>query len=266
MSYKIVFSDIDGTLLNSDHRMSENTEKAIKYIKEQGIPFVIVTARGPSGVYPIFRRYNFVAPIICYSGALILGENGELIYSKGISKTTVSSLINTITERGFDCTWNVYTMRDWIVNDKSDERVIIEENIVEVQATKGSIDDIPNGMEIGKFLCMCNPEEIDEIEAVLKKKYPSLSIVKSSDILLEVMERGVNKGMAVELFCNRLEIDKKAAVAFGDHYNDIEMLKTVGTAFLMENAPEDMKADFNMTSSNDEEGVFRALKKIGLVD
>ena len=64
MSYKIVFSDIDGTLLNSEHRMSENTEKAIKYIKEQGIPFVIVTARGPSGVYPIFRRYNFVPDLI----------------------------------------------------------------------------------------------------------------------------------------------------------------------------------------------------------
>ncbi|SHI29800.1 Cof-type HAD-IIB family hydrolase [Pseudobutyrivibrio xylanivorans] len=266
MNYKIVFSDIDGTLLNSNHRMSENTENAIKNLKRQGIPFVIVTARGPSGVYPIFRRYNFVAPIICYSGALILGEDGEIIFSKGISKSTVSSLIRVITEEGWDCTWNVYTMDDWIVNDKSDERVIKEENIVEVQSTKGSVDDIPNGMEIGKFLCMCNPDEIDEIEAVLKKKYPSLSIVKSSDILLEVMEKGVNKGIAVEMFCEKLNINKIDAVAFGDHYNDIEMLKTVGAPFLMENAPEDMKADFNITSSNDEEGVFQALKKIGLLD
>lgn len=266
MNYKIVFSDIDGTLLNSKHRMSENTENAIKNLKQQGIPFVIVTARGPSGVYPIFRRYNFWAPIICYSGALILGEDGEIIFSKGISKPTVSSLIETITEEGWDCTWNVYTMDDWIVNDKSDERVINEENIVEVQATKGTVEDIPNGMEIGKFLCMCNPSETDEIEARLRKKFPSLSIVKSSDILLEVMEKGVNKGMAVELFCKKLNINKIDAVAFGDHYNDIEMLKAVGTPFLMANAPEDMKAEFNITSSNDEEGVFKALKKIGLTE
>ena len=80
------------------------------------------------------------------------------------------------------------------------------------------------------------------------------------------MEKGVNKGIAVEMFCDKLNINKNDAVAFGDHYNDSEMLKTVGTPFLMENAPEDMKADFNMTSSNDEEGVFKAIKKIGLLD
>ena len=64
MRYKIVFSDVDGTLLNSNHRMLDSSVEAIKKLKQQGIPFVIVTARGPSGIYPIFRRYNFVSPMI----------------------------------------------------------------------------------------------------------------------------------------------------------------------------------------------------------
>lgn len=268
MSYKIVFSDVDGTLLNSKHRMLEGTLNAIKDLQRRDIPFVIVTARGPSGIYPIFRRYSFVCPIVCYSGALIIDENGNVIYSKGISKDTSCKIINYIEEEGFDCTWNVYSLDSWIVNDKSDPRVINEENIVEAQSTEGKVEDLPNGTEAGKILCMCNPDCTDQVEAALKKKFPTLSIVRSSDILVEIMERGVTKGHSVRLLLDKLNINSDDAIAFGDHYNDIEMLKAVGKPFLMSNAPEELKAQFpssNITDGFDDEGIYNALKKVGMI-
>lgn len=267
MDYKIVFSDIDGTLLNSNHRMLEGTEKSIKSLLKQNIPFVIVTARGPSGVYPIFKRYNFVCPMVCYSGALILDENGEIMYSKGISKSTTAAIIDFIQEEKFECTWNIYSMDKWIVNNKKDPRVIREENIVEAQSMEGSVDDLTDGTTAGKILCMCNPLFTDEIEEKIKKKFKSLSIVKSSDILLEIMERGVTKGESINIICDKWGIDPKEAIAFGDHYNDVEMLENVGRPFLMANAPEDLKQrDFTLTADMDSEGIYKALKLLELVE
>lgn len=268
MSYQIVFSDIDGTLLNSNHRMLDGTLEAVKSLQKRDIPFFIVTARGPSGVYPIFRRYNFICPIVCFSGALILDEHGNVIYSKGVSKDTTAKIIDYVEASGFDCTWNVYSMDSWIVNNRTDPRIINEENIVEVQSTVGTVNDLPDGAEIGKILCMCNPDKTDEIEAGLRKRFPSLSIVRSSDILVEVMEKGVTKGQSVKIICDKLGINPDDAIAFGDHYNDIEMLKAVGMPFLMDNAPMELKAQFpseNITDGFDDEGIYNALKKIGMI-
>ena len=56
MDKKIVFCDVDGTLLNKDHRLLDSTVESIRQLKQRDIPFVIVTARSPSGIYPIFKR------------------------------------------------------------------------------------------------------------------------------------------------------------------------------------------------------------------
>ena len=70
---RIVFSDIDGTLLDSGNRMTPLTERAVKDLAGRGIPFVIISARSPSGIYPILEEYGLRCPIIAYSGALALG-------------------------------------------------------------------------------------------------------------------------------------------------------------------------------------------------
>lgn len=265
MDFRIVFSDIDGTLLNSEHRMLNSTLCAIRALEENGIPFVIVTARGPSGVRPIFDRYGFVCPMICYSGALIIDENNRITHSEGFRADDARGIISFIENGRFDCTWNIYSEEQWIVNDRSDRRVRIEEEIVEVNATEGSISLLPQDALVGKLLCMCEPESICDIENELKKRYPNLSIVKSSDTLLEVMERGITKASGVARMCRDMNISLDKAVAFGDHFNDAEMLRSVGIPFLMGNAPDEMKKDFScIIGNNDEDSISHALKSIRL--
>lgn len=264
---KIVFCDVDGTLLDNNHRMLESTRKAIKMLQDKDIPFVIVTARGPSGVYPIFERYKFVCPMVCYSGALMIDEDGQILYSNGFSKDTARAIIAFLEAEKFDCTWNIYSMDSWIVNNRKDARVALEEQIVEAKATEGSVDMLADGVDVGKLLCMCNPEKTDQIESTLKNKFPFLSIVRSSDILIEIMNKGISKGKSIEFICNKWDINIKEAVAFGDHYNDLEMLETVGTPFLMENAPTELKDKIkNITFSNEADGIYYGLKKIGIID
>ena len=80
------------------------------------------------------------------------------------------------------------------------------------------------------------------------------------------MEKGINKETGVRTLCGKWGIPVENAVAFGDNYNDFDMLNTVGLPFLMGNAPEDLKKLVpNVTSDNNSEGILKGLVKAGLV-
>lgn len=262
---RIVFSDVDGTLLNSEHKITPLTEQAIKGLKSQEIPFVIISARSPSGIYPILDEYKFNCPIISYSGALILDVNRNILFHKGIKKPYVKKIIEFIENNHFDMSWCIYSLDEWIVKDKNDPRIIREETIVKAAAMQGSVDSITDD-EINKILCICNPEKILEIEKKLKEAFPDYSIVKSSDILLEIMENGITKATAVQTLCSIWNIPLSEAVAFGDNYNDIEMLETVGNGILMGNAPDKLKERIRIhTNGHNHDGIYYGLLKMNLV-
>ena len=113
---KIVFSDVDGTLLDSNHKVLPNTLVAIKKMQIKDVPFVIISARSPSGIYPILLKNNFNCPIISYSGALILDSNKKVLYHKGMDKDNARKIISFIEERNFDLTWCLYSFDEWVVN------------------------------------------------------------------------------------------------------------------------------------------------------
>lgn len=266
VNYKIVFSDVDGTLLNTRHQVLPGTLLAIKSLQKQDIPFVIVSARSPSGIYPIQEKYGFNCPVISYSGALIMDESKRVLYSKGFSRDLAGKVIEFIEASRFDCSWNIYSKDTWVVKDRKDPRVAREENIVQAKAVEGTVEILSEDADVGKILCICDPDCILDIERKLKKEFPSLSVVKSSEILLEVMHGSVTKGSAVKTLCGMWGIPLSNTVAFGDNYNDVEMLETVAMPFLMGNAPEELKIKFpNVTESNDEEGIYAGLTKIGLI-
>lgn len=261
---KIVFSDIDGTLLNSTHQITPLTQQAIRALEHAQIPFVIVSARGPSGITPIMWEYGFQCPIICYSGALILSENGQVLFQKGFQKRTAKAIIELAEQRQFDLSWCLFSFDEWIVKDRSDPRIVREEKIVKAESKQGPLETIA-GDDVHKILCICNPRQILTIEQELKKAFPHLSIAKSADHLLEIMERGVTKAAAVKQFCQMRQIAPADTAAFGDNYNDLEMLQTVGHGFFMENAPAELKRLFPChTKDNDHDGIFFALRKMGL--
>lgn len=262
---KIVFSDIDGTLLNSKHEITQLTLIAIKKLKEQKIPFVITSSRSPSCIYPILDEYKFNVPIIAYSGALIMDENRDILFHKGFNKEKARKIIMFIEENCFNLAWGIYSFDQWIVKDKSDKRVIREENIVKVQAMQGNLDSIDKN-EIHKILCICNPNQILEIEQKLKETFFDCSVVKSSDILLEIMADGISKATAVNRLCKQWNIALEETIAFGDNYNDVEMLKTVHYGYLMDNAPEKLKREISLrTLDNDHDGIYDALLKQNII-
>lgn len=264
--YKIVFSDVDGTLLNSRHQVLPSTLQAIYALEASGLPFVIISARSPSGIYPILREYGFRCPIIAYSGALILNKNGEVLYQKALPRNRASEILHFAEEKGFDLSWCLYSLDDWLVKDKSDPRIRREEQIVKACSRQGTADSLPEHARIHKILCICTEESLPPAEEALSQEFPDCTIVRSSETLLEIMEKDVSKARAMREFCSLHGFSPREAIAFGDHYNDLEMLREAGCGILMGNAPRELKAQIPfITYDNDHDGISAALKKLHLI-
>ena len=240
---KAVFSDVDGTLLNSVHRVTPRTGEWIHRILDKDIPFVIVSARSPSGIYPIMKRNGFECALISYSGALIMDRDRTVLYSKEIERGLAERIEQFFVKKAYDMSWCIYSGDDWLSPDRSDPRILREESIVEAQSREGSVKDLAPGRGVNKFLCIC--------------------AVKSSDILLEIMAKGISKAEAVKRFCAHLGISPEETIAFGDNFNDVEMLEAVGRSYVMGNAPEEILARFHHhTADNDHDGIADVLEQI----
>ena len=258
---QIVFSDIDGTLLNSAHEITADTQAALRKLQNQGIPFALVSARSPAAIAPIRARYALAGPQISFSGALILDAQGHTVHDCPMPLSQAREIIGFLEDEGMDAAWALYSARDWWVRFPDDPRVAMEVGIVGLQPQR-----LPRGVwpeeRLYKVLCICNPAAADGIEVRMKRRFPHLSIVRSGQMMLEIMMNGVNKGMAVRRLCAALGIDPRNAVALGDHYNDLDMLKAVGRPVVMGNAPGEIQALFDaVTADNDHDGVARALEK-----
>ena len=155
-----------------------------------------------------------------------------------------------------------YGFHDWIVDDRSDPRIVREEFFV--QATSRESRDLAGtfaGRGVHKFLLMGEPASITRAQRVVAERFPHLTAVRSNDILCEVMSNKASKSHAIEVLCEHYGADRARAVSFGDGPNDIDMLKAVRRSFAMANAEDIVKqaASETIPWTNEESGVARML-------
>lgn len=268
MQYKMVFSDIDGTLLDSKHRMSSATKQKIRELSQRGVPFILVSARMPSGILPLQDELGVKAPIVCYSGALVLDEQGEVLSSVGLSRTRGLEVEAYIKSEWQQVSCSAFSFNDWIVDDARNEWVAEEERITGSAPKEGRISDfVPQDGQIHKFLCMGEAEAIAKLGSALQERFPELTVYRSKDTYLEIMAGEASKSGAVGILCGQYELPIEATVSFGDNFNDVDMLLATGLGFAMGNAPAEVRerAPF-VTLDNDHEGLLAGLNQLSFAD
>lgn len=257
MKFQCVFSDIDGTLLNTSHQITKATKNKIKELHEKHIPFILVSARMPKGIRFLQEELEIDDPIICYSGGLILDKN-KVIYSQTIEQEKTLKLLTFLKQQAI-CT-TVYFHDHWLVYNSEDKWIIQESKITGIIP---ELIDFKSIHEVHKILCMGESEAISILEKQLKQLFPSLSIYKSKPTYLEIMDGTISKSKAIKIVCKDKQISIKKSVSFGDNYNDIDMLEVTKWGFAMKNAPEDVLKRIPMhTLSNDEDGIVYALNDL----
>lgn len=268
MQYKMVFSDIDGTLLDSAHRISSGTGQKIRELSQRGVPFILVSARMPSGILPLRDELGVKAPIVCYSGALVLDEHGETLSSVGLSHEKALEIEAYIKNEWQQICCSAFSYHDWIVDDARNEWVEEEARITGSMPKEGVISRlIPENGQIHKFLCMGDAEAIAGLGSALEERFPALTVYRSKGTYLEIMDGGASKSGAVRTLCALSEIPIEATVSFGDNFNDVDMLLATGLGFAMGNAPAEVKRQApRVTLDNDHEGVRAGLEQLNFAD
>lgn len=265
MSAQLIFSDLDGTLINDDLKVTAATRDAIRRQIINGNIFVPASARLPKGMMTVVNQILKVCPFIAYNGALALDETGKVLISRFFNAKEAAEICRYVDEQDNDAAWNIYSGYVWYCSEQKSPRVEHEESIVKVQATPTTIEQIAKLQGVHKGLIMGEPEDLDRMQAELTAKYPDLTFVRSSKILLEIVLKGVSKASAVRIVAQEYGVDLKNCIAFGDNYNDEDMLEKVGYPFLMGNAPAELKQKFapaQITADNNHDGVAKALAKI----
>lgn len=258
--YKAVFSDIDGTLLNTSHQIPEKTREKIMDINRQGIPFVLVSARMPKGMTAIRDELGSRNPMICYSGALVVDGDGKPIYSVALKEEEAREICKTIPEITPDVSVNVYSKDRWMAEDLKEYWVDQEMKITGVKADEVSFQDADVMKEVHKILCMGPADSITVLENKLQKSFPDIRIYKSKDTYLEIMSMKASKSDAVHMLEHVFGVTRDEIIAFGDGHNDIDMIQYAGLGVAMGNASDEVKkaADY-VTDINDREGLRQVL-------
>ncbi len=266
MEYKIVFSDIDGTLLNEERELSSATIKAVKKLKNK-VPFVLISARMPAAMRHLQQELEIGdIPIICYNGGLIIA-NQELLSSTTISMIILEQLHQWNKKTG--CHLSLYHQDEWYVPamDQWAQREFKNTKVLPVVRSNAAVIEQwkKEEKEAHKIMAMGDEDHIDQIRDFLESCFPGqLHMYRSKNTYLEIAPKSISKFTAIELLLEKhFNLSTTEAVAIGDNYNDVEMLKNIGYGVAVGNArPEALEAANVVAGKSIEDGVAKILAEI----
>ncbi len=258
-SYKMVFSDLDGTLLNSAHHVPAATAQYLRVLSAPGVPFVIVTARMPQAAYPLQEEIGISSPIICYGGALTLDARHQILRSVTLSATDTARVMVWVQKKWPDVSCSLYAQNTWYA--PQDKLVEEESRITGVTAQPLVCNQKVRAHKV--FLMVRESERCPQMLEQLKQAFSALCVSYSGFGHIEITAPGACKAQALQDLCQQLHIPVSQSVAFGDSLNDADMLRAAGLGVAVANAAAQVRAAADrICPSNEEEGVRQTLQEL----
>ena len=259
---KAIFMDLDGTVLTSEHKVSENLIRKLREVEEKGVKIFIATGRTFSSSKPFVEMLGIKNPVINYNGGRITNPlNSEVIFEKPVEAQDVKELIKISRKKGIHL--NLYMDDKLYIENETDEGTKYSES-VEIPYYVKNFDEFI-GKTSTKALFIAENSILLELKKELEEKLPHINFVFSKPHYLECLNKEVNKGLAIKELLKKYDISPEETIAFGDQWNDLEMLKFVKYGYLMGNATEELKQEFSkdkITLSNDEDGIYEVIKAL----
>lgn len=271
MKYKAIFCDFDGTIYTEDHRISQvNKDTIAQYVKKGG-KFIVSTGRLFSAIYPKLVEMNLDGDVIVYQGAGVYDiKTKTQIFGQYFKREQAVKALEYVESLGDEYVPIVYIddichCREF--NDYVKEFVTIcnigykETNIPLSQYVKQS-EHLPV-----KVLVLMDSKYCDAFSEEGIRRFPDLAFMRSHSFIVEIMTKGIDKGLAVKWLCDKYGINTEDTISLGDSENDIAMIKTAGLGVAMANAMPKVKevADY-IADSNDNDGVAKVIQKFCLGD
>lgn len=257
---KLIASDMDGTLLDENSNLPQNFYDTLNKLNKNNKKFVIASGRSYRSLEEIFTPYCNQLYFICDNGSYIVEPGKEPIVSI-IPKDTVINIIHECEKIP-----NIYVilcgMKHSYYKPCSNE---IETQIFSYyNLQKKAVSDLTSvNDDIFKIAIYDTMGSKDNSFKILNPLFgKDYKVVVSGDKWVDINNKHINKGAALKKIQEDYGISYDETMAFGDFYNDIELLQNAKYSFVMENANEDMKQYGNfIAESNKNNGVIKAIEK-----
>lgn len=238
----LICSDLDGTLLNEEFKVSKENAEAIEYFKSEGGYFTFITGRMPYYAREIYEMARPNAPIGCSNGAAIYDyESGEYIWSREMDKSALRFLEiveQELPELGF----NINTFEEVLFCKESSAMKFIRD-IAGLPNTCGDFRKVQE-----PFVKVVFGHEdsslIDRLEEMLQAApwVERFDALRAGFCLYEMQMKGIHKGIVLPILAEHLGIDEKKIIAVGDQENDLGMIKAAHLGIAVANASENVKS------------------------
>lgn len=257
----LIALDMDGTLLNSERKISPETSAYLKSLREKGHEIVICTGRPLRAVVDYHKELGLKTPILCYNGALSYDTNkSEILKAHMIPSTVIKDFIEQIGLENFE---NILCE-----NDTDLYMLKRNESLLSFFWPEGMnvhfgdfIDQVENCYNV---MILMKNHHFDDKLVKLGFSYPEIGIEfwQGDGLMSELYFLDVNKGSALQEVALDLNIPMEDVIAFGDYVNDIAMFEVAGNSVAMRNAPDDVKARAKMVAldDNDHNGIKKTLE------
>ncbi len=264
MAFKMIFSDMDGTLLKSVSEISQKNADKIKEATSKGVAFVLCTGRGVYGVEKFLAQLGLVEKegyVICQNGAAVYDlSTMNLLLRHNFSAETLRPVVECA--RKMDIEIYLYDDRTFLAEAETEET----RRYCRVMGADMRI--LPDGLSYDGYFTKCLlSAPFAKLQALRQEVAPlvadSLDMFYSSDVYLEFVKKGVNKGRALQETATKAGVPLSEVIAIGDSDNDLPMIQAAGLGIAVANAKDHIKekADYVTTNTCEQDAVAEVIDK-----
>ncbi len=262
---KLVASDLDGTLLRDGAQMpNPQVYDLIRRLREMGVLFVAASGRQFSVMRRMFAPIKDEIAYICENGAFVYAD-GKVLYQDTLDQGLAKEIMQAIWERkGAEMTISgIYT---YYIRPKTEKFRSLLTDILKLNCKE--VDDFEHFPEKIMKVAVHEKSEIDESYQYWSDRFSDRCVVVTSGFgWMDFIPFGTDKGKGIRFFQERMNLKPEECMAFGDEYNDIEMLQAVGRSYAMDTARPGVKKISRFITGNVEEelkGLIQELEKEGI--
>src|SRR4051812_42987331 len=254
---KIVFFDIDGTLLDHEKQLPSSTKKAITLLKENGVFVAIATGRAPF-MFTSLKKELDIDSFVSFNGQYVVFEN-EAIYKNPLNESELEKFLHVTNANEHPLIF----MNELTMKATTEYHPFIESSLGTLLFPHPDEDKSFYAQnEIYQSLLFCKGDD----EQKYFSHFPEFDFIRWHPYSVDVLPKGGSKAEGIKQMIDRLGFELKDVYAFGDGLNDLEMLKAVGTGVAMGNGVPEARALANLVTSDvSEDGIWNGLKELKLI-